>query len=193
MKKTFKILLSIIIILFILGFTVWRIFVNYAGEYVIDTIIDSMDEDTITELEKSLDSIENLDELVIQPQPDGSETEQNSNADNTTDSELPANSKTSSENNTADNTADNTANISAETVQTDDADSKLSAIAYEDKAAAIKMMKNKFSISEIKYYQDKVLNEGITPELMAEVKSILKARCTRAEIDQIKEWYYKYR
>lgn len=189
MKKTFKILLSIIIILFVLGFTVWRIFVNYAGEYVIGTIIDSMDEDTITELEKSLDSIENLDELVIQPQPDDPETEQNNNADNTTDSEPTANSKTPSEN----NTADNTANISAETAQTDNANSKLSAIAYEDKAAAIKMMKNKFSISEIKYYQDKVLNEGITPELMAEVKSILKARCTRAEIDQIKEWYYKYR
>lgn len=189
MKKTFKILLSIIIILFILGFIVWRFFVYYAGEYVIGTIIDSMDENTITELEKSLDSIENLDELVVQPQSDDQESKQNNNADNTTDSEPTASSETPY----ANKDKDDTANTSAETTPTENANSKLSAIAYEDKSAAIKMLKNKFSISEIKYYQDKVLNEGITSELMAEVKSILKSRCTRAEIDQIKEWYYKYR
>ena len=175
-------------------------FVNVAGGFVINKLVESVDEDTIAQLEQSLEQVGNLDALLGQVEipADGQQGVEKQEIEQgdvhvAADAEVTKNVSRQAEikkvtPQTSKAESQNTTEKNEESVG-----SKLDKVSYEDKSAAIKMLKNKFTISEIMYYQDKVFNGGLNAELIKEVKEVLKARCTKEEIVQLKEWYNKYK
>lgn len=201
MKKAVVVTLSIIISISLICFVAWRVFVNVAGGFVINKLVESVDDDTIDQLEKSLEQVENLDALLgqvensvaEQPGVGGQKTEQ-SNVPAVADGEVKKDVSKKETSQTPLPKSANTTEKADESKKKDDSvGSKLDKVSYEDKSAAIKMLKNKFTVSEIMYYQDMVFNGGLNAELIKEVKTILKQRCTKEEIAQLKEWYNKYK
>ena len=200
MKKSVAITLSIIISIALICFVAWRVFVNVAGGFVINKLVESVDEDTIAQLEQSLEQVENLDALLGQVEipADGQQGVEKQEIEQgdvhiAADAEVTKNVSGQAEikkvtPQTSKAESQNTTEKNEESVG-----SKLDKVSYEDKSAAIKMLKNKFTISEIMYYQDKIINGGLNAELIKEVKEVLKARCTKEEIVQLKEWYNKYK
>lgn len=201
MKKAIVITLSIIISIALIGFVAWRVFVNVAGGFVINKLVESVDDDTIAQLEQSLEQVENLDALLgqvempaeeQQTEPKSEVVESLASSEEVT-KDVPKKTETKKE--TSQTPKSESASITdvATKVENESVGSKLDKVSYEDKSAAIKMLKNKFTISEIMYYQDKVFNGGLNAELINEVKTILKQRCTKEEIDKLREWYKKYK
>ena len=207
MKKAIVITLSIIISIALIGFVAWRVFVNVAGGFVINKLVESVDDDTIAQLEQSLEQVENLDALLgqvempaeEQPSVEEQQTEPKSEVVESLASseevtkDVPKKPETKKETSQTPKSESESITDDATKVENESVGSKLDKVSYEDKSAAIKMLKNKFTISEIMYYQDKVFNGGLNAELINEVKTILKQRCTKEEMDKLREWYKKYK
>ena len=207
MKKAIVITLSIIISIALIGFVAWRVFVNVAGGFVINKLVESVDDDTIAQLEQSLEQVENLDALLgqvempaeEQPSVEEQQTEPKSEVVESLASseevtkDVPKKTETKKETSQTPKSESESITDDATKVENESVGSKLDKVSYEDKSAAIKMLKNKFTISEIMYYQDKVFNGGLNAELINEVKTILKQRCTKEEMDKLREWYKKYK
>lgn len=207
MKKAIVITLSIIISIALIGFVAWRVFVNVAGGFVINKLVESVDDDTIAQLEQSLEQVENLDALLgqvempaeeqqsveeQQTEPKSEVVESLASSEEVTN-DVPKKPETKKEISQTPKSEAASITDDATKVENESVGSKLDKVSYEDKSAAIKMLKNKFTISEIMYYQDKVFNGGLNAELINEVKTILKQRCTKEEIDKLREWYKKYK
>ena len=201
MKKAIVITLSIIISIALIGFVAWRVFVNVAGGFVINKLVESVDDDTIAQLEQSLEQVENLDALLgqvempaeeQQTEPKSEVVESLASSEEVT-KDVPKKPETKKETSQTPKSESESITDDATKVENESVGSKLDKVSYEDKSAAIKMLKNKFTISEIMYYQDKVFNGGLNAELINEVKTILKQRCTKEEIDKLREWYKKYK
>lgn len=137
--------------------------VNLAGDYAINALINSVGDEALGALEK-LQSPTPAPTVPDGAQPTASDEGQQDTPEATTAPDTPAIPSTD----------------------------KIKNIEYGDKMDALTLIQSKFSASEIAYYTQKV-SEGKISEIMGEVKQKLKARCSEAEIAQVREWYEKYK
>ena len=181
MKKAIKIPCLILLALVLLGGIAVYIAIDRVGDLLIRNVVESLDEETMLALEQGL---EQLDTNVLAQTEEPPAEEGQAPQEPVETEENPA-QQNAPEASPQQSTPDSTSNAGSS--------SKLDQIEYQDKVAAINLVKNKFSISEIVSYQDRVNREGVTSALLSEIKSILKARCSADEIQQLRTWYNKYK
>ena len=152
----------ILSIIFVVAASIFVI-INIAVNNVVNTFIESVDEETINDLKNEVESTNT-------PALEENNVENDQEADEP-DTEL-----------TNENLEKNEQNTNKEEKNT-----SVKNIEYSDKIDAVKLVTSKFSAGEIAAYKERYNNEGPSAALINEVKSKLKARCSVDEINKIRE------
>ncbi len=162
-KKTKVIIITIISIVLLVAVAIF-VGINIAGNYMVNTIVESVDEKTIDDLQKAVSEI-NTKNISV-PNEEGVQQPSNTQEENA---------------------------VPVQPTEKKIEEPKQKDIDYTDKVEAVALVTRKFSFSEINNYKNRYYTEGMTAKLVADLKADLKARCTPEEIEQIRQWYHKYK